>query len=310
MNYIQTQEEAADSADDVGDHVNFNNVDDNDDRNVVNDNSMHIVDGNGDDDQYQLRKLNFQKPQSNLQPGDNQKSTALTLVPCLLLDDEECDEDNDIHNIIHRQRQRRKSIWLQGPVNSGKSSLAMNFAYAIAAATADTTSRTINAAVPDPDVVEKKTSCNSVSCVMYMPYSDNDDDGSNSNHSGNGHWGIDMFPLFCGRSRRRTTATSNAISPIGDKEIVDDGHTYWDPSILQRIRIHRVRSVREMFNDMMTMLGKPIDEQPIGGAIVIDGIDQIISNEVKMKKNATTITKYEVYNDYTKRTKTEMDIGM
>ena len=277
---------------------------------------------------------------------------APQFVPCLLLDggDHQINRSNNHTKNDHmlqlqRQRQHRQCMWLQGPPKSGKSSLAMNFAYSIAAAastdtlsyaaTASTLTQTNSSSLVAKISREKIFKHHRVSCVVYMPKNtDNDRGGLNINR----HESENLFPLFCERRKppsRNSTMLGTASIGCNTYQNVNHGndndiHNYWDPTVLRRIRIHRVQSVREMLEDMTSMLGKPIEEQPIGGALVIDGIDQIILNDAKLKHNAKTKNTFEAnknnsnsyyhtkngcsnfdgYNDYTKRTKIEMYIGM
>ena len=277
---------------------------------------------------------------------------APQFVPCLLLDDgdHQINRNNNHTNIDHMlqfqsQRQYRQYMWLQGPPKSGKSSLAMNFAYSIAAAastdtlsyaaTASTLTETNSSSLVANISREKKFKQHRVWCVLYMP-KNTDNDGGALNI--NNHESENLFPLVCERREspsRNSTMVGKACIGCNNYQNINHGndngnHTYWDPTVLRRIRIHRVQSVREILEDMTSMLGKPIEERPIGGAIVIDGIDQIVLNDVKLKHSTKTKSTFETnknnnntyhhanngssncdgYNDYTKRTKIEMDIGM
>jgi hypothetical protein len=197
--------------------------------------------------------------------GNLPTSTRWTNVPCMLLD---YDDNNENNNTSPHRRHRRHRIWLDGPAKSGKTSLAMNFAYAIAAT------------APSFCTCLSIQKCRCVTCVIYRPYYPNG--GIKKNNDGNDHENDDLFPLFCERSTMTTKTTMMMNDDDDDNN--NNGH-YWDPNILQRIRIHRVRNKREILDDLLSILGRPLCEQP-HGAIVIDGLDQI-TNMSSNEQDAT-----------------------
>ena len=185
---------------------------------------------------------------------------------------------------------RRKRILLRGPPQSGKSSLGMNLAYAEAEAENDCCG-----GLP----------CGCVAAIVYRPkrrrHSDNhhrnNNNNSNSNYndydenddkcSSNG----ERFPLFCRSLPAQTGEVPADTTSNGTKEGLQattlrnaeaaatatkrDEDDTWDPNTLNRIRICRVSSVRDLWEDMLALAGKPLHERPTR-AIVVEDLDQII----------------------------------
>jgi hypothetical protein len=184
-----------------------------------------------------------------------------------------------------RQQRRcsRKRILLRGPPRSGKTSLGMNLAYAEAAA--------------------EKNCCGGLPCaaIVYRPngrrQGDNNPHNDNEYYDGNANECSgcgDQFPLFCralpAQSVPRVNTNAHNIdhrtkegleaSTLGDTEESEakrDEKDSWDPNTLNRIRICRVSSVRDLWGDLLELAGKPLHEQP-SRAIVVEDLDQIIGS--------------------------------
>jgi len=191
-----------------------------------------------------------------------------------------------------QKRTSRKRILLRGPPRSGKTSLSMNLAYAEAATK-------INCCGGLP--------CGCAAVIVYRPNvtrcgdNDHNHNNTNTNYDDDGDSddeycsGGDQFPLFCralpaqiGEVSRVTTnayktndrtkggleatALGNAELKVATKWDEDES---WDPTILNRIRICRVSSVRDLWEDMLVLAGKPLHEQP-SRAIIVEDLDQII----------------------------------
>jgi adenosyl cobinamide kinase/adenosyl cobinamide phosphate guanylyltransferase len=170
-------------------------------------------------------------------------------------------ESRQSHN--HRKRSR---IMVTGPIKSGKSSLAMNFAY----------SNAISAA---PCLCLDARMCRCIAVTMYRPVvqltkrvSLGDRLGATTNSPDS----TDNFPLMC----RYIDAPmeSNKQQSKNAKESIE-----WDPQILKRIRVHRISNVRELLHELLSLLGKPLQDQPrSGGAIIIDDLDMIVARDVNI----------------------------
>mmetsp|Transcript_8108 Transcript_8108/g.16805 ORF Transcript_8108/g.16805 Transcript_8108/m.16805 type:complete len:338 (-) Transcript_8108:1039-2052(-) len=183
------------------------------------------------------------------------------------------------HNQRRQQQQSktpsRKHILLRGPPRSGKSSLGMNLAYAKAASDNNCCGG---------------LSCDCVAALVYRP----------NMRICNGHnWSNDdkdRFPLYCRalqsesykippmnsntqKANDRMVDGSEAVVMGNDNESVpaatDQKQDSWDPKILNKIRIRRVSSVRDLWEDLLVMAGKPVTEQPTR-VIIVEDIDEII----------------------------------
>jgi hypothetical protein len=166
-------------------------------------------------------------------------------------------------------QRKRSRIMLTGPAKSGKSSLAMNFAY----------SKAISAA-PCLCLDARLCRCNAV--TMYRPVLDltkmtttslgNGPEASTTNNLDS----VENFPLIC-----RYIDAPEELS----KQLYEDAQESieWDPHLLKQIRVHRISNVRELLQDLLSMLGKPLQEQPrSGGAIIIEDLDKIVAWDVGM----------------------------
>lgn len=181
-----------------------------------------------------------------------------------------------ISSFSTNRRTSRNRILLRGPPRSGKTSLAMNLAYTEA----------------------KKDQGLPSGCVSAIVYRSLGRRNSNNNHQTDVRESSitsesDQFPLFC-RVLRPQTARSNEVNIHDSESNTSEGlnataldneematkkqeRDCWDPDTLSRIRICRVSSVRELWEGMFVLAGKPVDEQPTR-AIIIEDLDQIIES--------------------------------
>jgi hypothetical protein len=165
-----------------------------------------------------------------------------------------------------------RRMLLQGPPKSGRSSVTMDLAYAIAAAT------------PCRQHCEaSSSSCRCVAVTLFLPC--NNDNGAAQQDP--------QFPLHCQElttthAQQDTNGTnSNYKQQQGQhsfqvqmqqleqsKAAVSSQHatTAWKMDILRRIQVRHVTSVREVWEYLLTVQGKPVGEQPWGG-ILIDSLD-------------------------------------
>ena len=153
----------------------------------------------------------------------------------------------------------RKRILLQGPPQSGRTSLTMDLAYACAAAAAVDTSGS------------KKSFCHcapSPSCVctpvMWYRLRATPDSANHSNSK------QDDFPMRCRYVGE--AAALGITTPQKDRCEEED----WDPAVLRRIRIQYVSSIRALVYELLGLLGKPKREHPIK-AILVDDLDLLAS---------------------------------
>jgi len=155
-------------------------------------------------------------------------------------------------NRRQRRRTSRKRILLRGPPRSGKTSLSMNLAYFKAE-------------------MDRGLPSAGVSVIVYRPVEKNNNETAETN---GGHESSseesDPFPLFC---RALPAQCAGADQTMATSIHGEDDE--WDSETLNRIRICRVSSVRELLEDMLVLAGKPEEEQPTR-AIIIEDLDQII----------------------------------
>lgn len=166
-------------------------------------------------------------------------------------------------NQLRRRRSTRNRILLRGPPGSGKTSLAMNLAYSEA----------------------KKDSHlpSGVSAIVYRP-------GPGENAASTVDTS-DRFPLFCRRlpqhsatprninaEMSKSSAKEGSSTAANEKESQHKEEESWDPQTLSRIRICRASSIRQLWEDLLVLAGKPLEEQPTR-AIIIEDLDKLIESE-------------------------------
>jgi hypothetical protein len=199
-------------------------------------------------------------------------TSDIPVNPCLLL---------YTHNNNKNSRKRsHRRIAVCGPSRSCNSSLAMELAYSAARSAA-------------PCLCFDPRMCRCIAVTIYRPAALQSADDEEDN-----------FPLYCRQIiNTRTRIATNAQDCDIDQQsqhvdkrqrtnkqqqqqqqqqkeerLQDDSNDYWDLQILKRIRVQRVGSVRELMHDLLTLCGKPLQEQPRpGGAIIIDDIDTIVA---------------------------------
>lgn len=153
----------------------------------------------------------------------------------------------DDRNATKRKRTR---IMMVGPIHSGKSSLAMEFAYSKACS------------VIPCLCVDIQMCC----CVAVTMFRANPNIASLDGRGKEDVLETDDFPFYC----RPVEGIIRSSQPGND----------WDPQVLQRIRVHRLTTVRELLHELLSLLGKPLQEQPrAGGAIIIEDIDKIVAQD-------------------------------
>lgn len=165
------------------------------------------------------------------------------------------------------QQHSSRRLLLQGPSQSGRTSLAMNLAYACAAS------------IPPCQCLETVCQC---TCVNFYRF-------ARSSHSErqqrfNDETSSD-FPLFCCRLNGDTNAHFHSgsefwVSGLGHTN-VSASQQRWDPQILRRIRIVYVHSPREVLDDLLGCMALPIAQQP-SRALVFDDLDLICESTPPM----------------------------
>jgi len=263
-----------------------------------------------------------------------------------------------------KRRQKRKRLLLRGPSQSGKSSLAMNFAYSEASSECNTNNIycKINNGNKNSDNANASANANAnhqyehqcsclvcgglpCSCVAVIVYrldhssQDDDDtdahahahnnDTDNNDHKSNNEnkdENDDRFPIFCrpiiaslidnksknGNSNDSDDRMMNEEEKreVEDKQelqnhnnnnnAIDENkngkNLSWDPFILNRIRVRRIMSIRDLWEDLFMLCGKPEHEQPTR-SIVIEDLDKIIDMSMSMSYRNKNNNKNH-YNDH------------
>lgn len=172
-------------------------------------------------------------------------TAPLHCPPCLLLSSQKEGE------------RRIKRILLQGPGQSGRTSMAMDLAYACAA-------RSTTSGAKSCHCLLQPCCCTSV--VFYRLASN-----APTVQPLNSDSSRDDFPLSC-----RYTGDSKALLGTTLMRHGNENDDCWDPAILRHIRIQYVHSTRELLEDLLGMLGKPAREHP-AGAIIVDDLDLLIT---------------------------------
>jgi hypothetical protein len=175
--------------------------------------------------------------------------------PCLLL------PHNDPSN-------PSPSILLQGPPKSGKTSLALDLAYAMAC----------SAPCRCQDASSlSSSSCTCVAATLFL----REKDSSSLSLSTSSPPPRNDFPLFC----RPIQDNNNTHTPISTFETLAQNHPQPAASLLDhpkwlgRIQIQYVSSARQVLHYLLTIPGKPLTKQPIG-AILIDDLDLLTNHEL------------------------------
>ena len=203
----------------------------------------------------------------------------------------------------------RKRILLRGPSRSGKTSLSMDLAYAQAAANSDCCGglpcSCIAAIIYRP--YDSRRGCCDETNNNYKDGNSNTNTNGRSNNNDNcNYYGQqqedfiddDRFPLFCrplsvememdrdGCNHGDGTSTNKdrysyfkgrATVEPGKKEgsSLSSSSSSWDPNLLNRIRICRVSSIRDLWWELLVLAGKPPHEQP-ARAIIVEDLDRIM----------------------------------
>ena len=114
-----------------------------------------------------------------------------------------------------------------------------------------------------------------ISVIVYRPGPRSENPGSTVDSS-------DRFPLFCRPLPQHMDTASpsytNKTKSLMEKQNQQQDEESWDPDTLSRIRICRVSSLRRLWEDILVLAGKPIEEQPTR-AIVIEDLDKMIELE-------------------------------
>ena len=199
--------------------------------------------------------------------------------PCLLLDG--CHQINNNDRTAATDRRR---ILVCGPPRSGKTSVALNLAYSMAGSAAPClcfdprmcrcTAVTIYKAALTAGAADEDFPLHCRPVVAQSVAVENDHAIATQNRdvpSTNQDHHSMPNEREKGKANDQTTADHASAFHDNKTSLLD-----WDPQVLKRIRMHRVTSVRELLQDLLCLLGKPLQEQPrAGGAIVIDDIDKI-----------------------------------
>jgi hypothetical protein len=157
------------------------------------------------------------------------------------------------HTLCLLRSYHSRSIMLQGPPKSGKTSVAMDLAYSSASSAGC--------------LGGCGSSCSCVAAILYRT--------ADSEH--------DDFPLQCLVKEEETT------KEFSTRYHQLDMPTDWEPQVLKRIRIRYVQSVRDVLADL---LATPLMQQPLG-AIVIDDIDRMASKESNPTSAMMQLCTYE-----------------
>jgi hypothetical protein len=171
---------------------------------------------------------------TNNKPLSSTVAPSKPATPCLLLPD---------------PRRAPRTMVLNGPKKSGKTSIAMNLAYSCAS----------NFACQCVDA----SGCECMAALFFRSTSEKEAD----------------FPATCHivSSEDDKKDFSSRYSDLQDrtKEKIEG----FDPSVLKQIRVVYVSSVQDILFELLSLLGKSVPLQACR-CIIIDDLDQIASSEV------------------------------
>ena len=180
------------------------------------------------------------------------------LIGTSVIDYIQCDTVDEQHAVVSKDRSSSEglqppsvipchessNILLRGPRQSGRTSLAMNMAHSIA-------SRSMAC----------RGDCGSASCacvaVAILTPLNND---------------REMFPLGCDLVQSSPQDFHGQLralqqqQPSGSKT----NATTWNKRALRRIQVHRMATIREVMEYLLSIQGKTTNQQPLGGIIVED----------------------------------------
>ena len=153
-----------------------------------------------------------------------------------------------------------KTILLQGPSECGRSSLAMEFAMEMASKATCCCS---------PAQQQQPCVCRPV--ALLRP--DTTDDS---------------FPIPCRRfgkqQQQQSTKNLNRFKSGDD----NNNDKLWNQSILERIQVYHFGSFRDTLLYLLSLQGKPLQEQPYS-AIVIDDLDSLAENSATTTANESAM---------------------
>ena len=202
---------------------------------------IDVGDNSDEKQKQQPQEQNEQEQQDQEQQDHIISATArcnlLLIPPCLLLGDEQDDKN-------------ATSILLQGPPKSGRTSIAMDLAYSIAASAP--------CQCPAPNY------CACVAVTMFVRAQSNKDPS-------------DDFPLIC---RQILPNEEPKDFEMRWKHITQEPSRTkgWEPQILKRVQVYHVSSLREVLKYLLSVQSKPLREQP-SGSIIIDDLDILASSK-------------------------------
>jgi hypothetical protein len=192
-----------------------------------------------------------------LRTAANAMATSMTATSCIHY------PPSLLQSAAASKRTTRRML-LQGPPKSGRSSVAMDLAYAIAAAT--------------PCREHCKTSSSSCRCIAVTLFLAADNNAQ------------DSFPLYCQElTKNQHAAQETALQSFQvqiqqlEQSKAATRHATWKMDILRRIQVRHVVSVREVWKYLMTVQGKPVGEQPWGG-ILIDSLDALTADRNRLNE--------------------------
>mmetsp|Transcript_12137 Transcript_12137/g.28794 ORF Transcript_12137/g.28794 Transcript_12137/m.28794 type:complete len:562 (-) Transcript_12137:18-1703(-) len=243
----------------------------------------------------------FNNPKACQRNGSDLRNPSLSL----LLDGGISNSSDNVRNSYYHGCQpqlSRKRILLRGPPRSGKTSLAMDLAYAKASAAKNYTSENSCVAIIYRFNQRKHIDNNKQNCRKYHEKYYQHNDGS------------DPFPLFCravtkgsnekyrdnintneSRDRLEPTILPNVKAVPSISTTQRDKEYTWDPNTLNRIKICYVSSVWQLWEDLLMLVSKPIHKQP-ACVIIVEDLDKIVlwgekgsnsnhTNEIRGKYN-------------------------
>ena len=139
-----------------------------------------------------------------------------------------------------------RHFFLQGPPNSGRSSLLMDLAYAFAAST------------PCRCVEDGGGSCSCTAVTLFRPVPPNNED--------------DRFPMRCFPSETNASETRQQRSSNRD---VDSS---FSRSLLRRIQIRWIASFRDLLEQLLGIQGSPVPDTPT--ALLLDDLEHLCTREL------------------------------
>jgi hypothetical protein len=163
-------------------------------------------------------------------------------------------------------------ILLRGPPKSGRTSMAMDLACSVA--------------MDAPCRCRQMNTCRCIAATLFLPMHPDGDDENEGNNNNNCSAST-RFPLQCHKvyeesvpaefeSPRWMKNQPHHLDAVSPAPLAVSPLPDWDPESLGRIEVRHVSSLRQVLHYLLSVQGKPLNEQPLG-AIIVDDLDDLAS---------------------------------